>query len=182
MTQEVNNLKETTLEEIKKEVANTQQEKAKSGERIQLIVFKLAGEEYALPIDDIKEVVLTPYIAKIPQTPHYIKGVANIRGNIIAIMDMDERLNLNGKQTETFGSYTLVIASDEFKVGILVTEVPNTLNTFKSEIDTTSEIMQFSSLSKDSVKGIVKDGDRLIMLLDIYKLIETEEVNKIVNI
>ncbi len=83
-----------TLEEIKEEVTNAQEEKAKSGKRVQLIVFKLAGEEYAIAIDNIKEVVLTPGVAKIPKAPDYIKGVANIRGNIIAIMDLEDRFNL----------------------------------------------------------------------------------------
>ena len=58
---------------------------------MQLIIFKLAGEEYGLSIDQIKEVVLTPRVAKMPQTPAYIKGVANIRGNIIAIMDLEQK-------------------------------------------------------------------------------------------
>ncbi|MCB0495527.1 MAG: purine-binding chemotaxis protein CheW [Cyclobacteriaceae bacterium] len=180
--EEKKEVQEVTLEEIKKEVSNAQETAAKSGTRIQLIVFKLAGEEYALPIDDIKEVVLTPGIAKIPQTPAYIKGVANIRGNIIAIMDMEERLNLVNKKNKAPGSYTLVIASEQFKVGILVTEVPNTLRTYSTEIDKADNIMQFSELDKECIKGVVKDGERLIMLLDIFKIMEIEELNKIVNI
>ncbi|MCF6361394.1 MAG: chemotaxis protein CheW [Cyclobacteriaceae bacterium] len=182
MTKEIKGTKEITLEEIKQEVSFAQQEKIKSSERLQLIVFKLAGEEYALPIDDIKEVVITPGIAKIPQTPDYIKGVANIRGNIIAIMDMEERLKLMKEEREITGSYTLVIASEKFKLGILVKEVPNTLNTFSSEIDTTSNIMQFSTLEKECIKGVVKVNSRLIILVDIFKLIENEDLNNITTI
>ncbi len=179
MTDEI---KEVTLEEIKKEVSSAQQEKIKSSERLQLIVFKLAGEEYALSIDDIKEVVITPGIAKIPQTPSYIKGVANIRGSIIAIMDMEERLNLIKEEREAAGSYTLVIASEQYKLGILVKEVPNTLTTYASEIDTASNIMQFSALEKECIKGVATVDDRLIILVDIFKLIEIENLNKITTI
>ena len=174
--------KEVTLEEIKKEVSSVQEEQKKVGERIQLIVFKLGDEEYALPIDDIKEVVITPGIAKIPQTPDYIKGVANIRGNIIAIMDMEERLGLVKEEKDLNGSYTLVISGEKFKVGVIVMEVPNTLNTYSSEIDTTSNIMQFSSLERECITGVVKVDTRLIMMVDIFKLLEIEELNKMINI
>lgn len=184
MTDKKSNTKEVTLEEIKQEVANTQEEKAKTGQRIQLIVFKLGEEEYAIPIDHIKEVVLTPAIAKIPQTPPYIKGVANIRGSIIAIMDLEERFNLiiEDKDLEDRGFYTLVIESDAFKIGILVTEVPNTLNTYTSDIDSTNNIMQYSSLDQECIQGVVKVNDRLIMLVDIFKLMELEDLNKISKI
>ena len=182
MTEETKEVQAVTLEEIKKQASSALEEKMKSGERLQLIIFKLAGEEYALPIDDIKEVVITPGIAKIPQTPDYIKGVANIRGNIIAIMDMEERLNLVKGNKENTGSYTLVIASEEFNLGILVKEVPNTLNTYSSEIDTASNIMQFSALEKECIKGVVKADDRLIILVDIFKLIEIEDLNKLITI
>jgi purine-binding chemotaxis protein CheW len=50
----------------------------------QIVVFRLGHEEYALPIAQIKEVVQTPSITNIPQSPECIKGVSNIRGNIIA--------------------------------------------------------------------------------------------------
>lgn len=174
---------EITLEEVKRDAANVQEEKAKSGQRVQLIVFKLAGEEYAIAIDNIKEVVLTPGVAKIPQAPEYIKGVANIRGNIIAIMDLEDRFSLNGvTKKDRIGSYTLVIESDQFKVGILVSEVPNTLNTYQSEIDSTSSIMQYSALDQECIKGVVKVGEKLVMLIDVFKLMEMDEMNKISNI
>lgn len=184
MANEKNKTKEISLEEVKREAASVQEEISKSGERIQLIVFKLGEEEYAIPIDHIKEVVLTPGIAKIPQTPSYIKGVANIRGSIIAIMDLEERFNVIEEESNDSerGFYTLVIESDEFKIGILVTEVPNTLNTYTSEIDSTNGIMQYSSLDEECIKGVVKVNNRLIMLVDIFKLMELEDLNKISKI
>ena len=183
MEDNTNIAQEVTLEEIKNEAANVQEEKAKSGLRVQLIVFKLAGEEYAISIDHIKEVVLTPGVAKIPQAPDYIKGVANIRGNIIAIMDLEDRFNLNGtSEKDNMGSYTLVIESDQFKVGILVKEVPNTLNTFESEIDSTASIMQYSALDQECIQGVVKVGEKLVMLVDVFKLMEMEDLSKISNI
>lgn len=173
--------KELTLDDIRKQALNYKAE-AVRGARIQLIIFKLGGEEYALNIDQIKEVVLTPGIAKIPHTPKYIKGVANIRGNIIAIVDLEEKFELNdeGKQNEK-NSYTLVVANDELKIGILATEVPNTLTVYESDIDTSSTVIQYSNLKEDCIKGIVKTAERMIILVDMIKLMNTDELLKISN-
>ena len=60
----------------------------------QIVVFRLGQEEYGLPIEQIKEVVITPNITRMPQTPAFVKGVANIRGNVIAILDLEEKFGL----------------------------------------------------------------------------------------
>ncbi|MCI5059068.1 MAG: chemotaxis protein CheW [Flavobacteriales bacterium] len=172
--------KELTLEQVRSQVAKTEDAESK-GERIQLIVFQLGSGEYAIPIDDIKEIVLTPGIAKVPRTPSFIKGVANIRGSIVAIMDLEERFGLE-KTEITSQSYTLVIASTDFKVGILVSKVPNTLNTYSSEIDSTDNIMHYSNVDQKCINGIAKVEDRLIMLLDVQKLLDFQGLYEIKNI
>lgn len=176
--------KEITLEELKRQVAQSDKEKDDSGERTQLIVFKLSSEEYALPIDQIKEVVLTPSVAKVPQTPPYIKGVANIRGNLIAIVDLEEKFGLSNKTIKEaeHSNYTLVIESEDLKIGVLVKEVPNTLNVKVKDIDESSNIMQFSSLDENAMKGIVKVDDRMIIMIDMLKMMESEDVKSFTKI
>lgn len=168
---------EYTLEDVRRE-ASREQHKNEHSERIQLIIFKLGTEEYGLSIDQIKEVVLTPKIAKMPQTASYIKGVANIRGNIIAIMDLEQKFGLshsNATSSESINSnYTLVLESEEYKVGILVKEVPNTLSISVSDIDSASNFVQYSSLDADCVTGVVKAGSRMIIMIDMMKLIASE--------
>lgn len=168
-----------TVEEIRKEAAAYTQ-KAETGERIQLIIFKLGKEEYAMNIDQIKEVVLTPKIARVPQTADYIKGVANIRGNIIAIMDLEERFNLTSV-SQANAHYTLVVESEEFKVGILVKEVPNTLTIRTTDIDDSSDIIRYSALDERCIRGIVKSQDRMIIMIDMFELLSIDENIKRVN-
>lgn len=177
MSEKTEELKEVSLAEVKAAAANSAPNATDAGESLQLIIFKLGGEEYALSIDHIKEIVITPGIAKIPQTHNYIKGVANIRGTIIAIMDLEEKFNLVTNSDAGSFNYTLVIESENHKVGILVKEVPNTLSIPKSEIDRSSGIMQYSSLDEDCIDGIVKSGERLIVLIDIFKMMKSEEVS-----
>lgn len=166
------------VEELKQLTkTSSKEESVKTDERIQLVVFKLGNEEYALSIEQIKEVVITPHVSLMPKTPSYIKGVANIRGSVIAIIDLEDKFSLKSdEEVCTIFNYTLVIESEDYKVGVLVSEVPNTLNTTASAIDNTSNVMQFSSLDEDCISGIVKDGERMIILIDIIKMVEKEKI------
>lgn len=178
---EATGAREISLEELKREAASEVQ-KNELGERRQLIVFKIGNEEYALSIDHIKEVVLTPRIAKMPHTQPFIKGVANIRGNIIAILDLEEKFGIE-KQSEhvSSGNYTLVLENDHFKAGFLVREVPNTLTLNSSEIESANAFVQSTSLDHNYLQGVAKVGERLIILIDVYRLMENSNINSLVN-
>lgn len=172
---------EVSLEDIKREAALDLQKK-EVVRRIQLIIFKLGTEEYALSIDQIKEVVLTPRIAKMPQTHPYIKGVANIRGNIIAILDLEEKFGIERKSEDRpIYNYTLVLENQSFKAGFLVREVPNTLSINSSDLEQSSTFIQSSAIDSSYFQGVVKAGERLIILIDMEKLIESSSINNIVT-
>lgn len=170
-------IKELTLADLEREVSEHEEKVKDTGQKKQLIIFKLGDEEYALNIDQIKEVVLTPGIAKIPQTPSYIKGVANIRGTIIAIVDLNEKFKIGNSDTE-IGKFTLVVESDEFKIGILVKEVPNTLTVGEKEIETNLSMLQYSELDEECINGIVKQGDRMIIIVDMVKMMALDDFKK----
>lgn len=147
----------------------------KGGQRsLQIVVFKLGNEEYGLHIDQIKEVVITPAITRMPQTPSFVKGVANIRGNVIAIFDLEDRFNLTRTIQERGSKYTLVVESEDVKLGLLVNEVPNTISVNASDLDESVGIINDSSSETNYIKGIIKSGQRLIILIDIFKVIDHE--------
>jgi Chemotaxis signal transduction protein len=144
---------------------------------LQIVVFKLGNEEYGLHIDQIKEVVITPNITKMPQTPSYVKGVANIRGNVIAIFDLEDRFNLTRTIQERGSKYTLVVESEDVKMGLLVNEVPNTVSVNRSDLDESVGIINDANAETNYIKGIIKAGNRLIILIDIFKVIDQEMTN-----
>lgn len=164
---------------------HSKDEHAGKGANLQLIVFKLAGEEYAMLIDQIKEVVITPKIAKVPLTPKYIRGVANIRGNILAIIDLVERFSLEtnlNSESQATANFTLVVESDEYKMGILVKDVPNTLSVYEADIDNSPSIINDNSgVDNNYIKGIVKSGSRMIVLIDVHKVINKDEIHKVIK-
>lgn len=149
----------------------------RSKKTFQIIVFKLGNEEYALSIEQIKEVIITPNISRIPLTASHIKGVANIRGNVLAIIDLAERFGVSNDSSgnSTPPKYTLVVASEEYKMGILVKEVPSTLRVSEADIDVSPNIIQDNTLDNNYIKGIVKSGTRMIVLIDIFRVITKED-------
>jgi purine-binding chemotaxis protein CheW len=154
-----------------------EREVKESNQKSQLIVFRLGDEEYGLQIGQIKEVVPTPHITRLPQTPPYVKGVANIRGNIIAVVDLEEKFGLNHVSEKTTNNYTLVVESDQIKMGILVRELPNTLNVKQAHIEDAANIIQDGGADQSYIKGIVKLEDRLIIMLDVFKTMSESELS-----
>lgn len=147
-------------------------QQGKSQQKLQqIVVFKLAGKEYGFHIDQITEVVLTPPITRMPRTQSYIRGVANIRGNMIAMVDLEEKFALKSDE-QAIGSYTLVIESDAMKIGILVSDVPNILSVLTDNIEQLSSGDQGNAY----VTGIIKLEERLIIMIDIFKAISENEI------
>lgn len=156
-------------------MAGINNEKDKSANRtLQIVVFRLGNEEYGLHIDQIKEVVITPNITRMPQTPSFVKGVANIRGNVIAIFDLEDRFDLTRTITTQGSKYTLVVESEDIKMGLLVSDVPNTVTINASDLDESVGIIQDASADTNYIKGIIKTGQRLIILIDIFKVIDKD--------
>jgi purine-binding chemotaxis protein CheW len=154
-------------------------EKKNAGATTQIIVFKLGGEEYALEIDKIKEVVPTPPISKVPLTPDFVKGVANIRGSILAIIDLEEKFELVQNKSTIDSQYTLVVDSEDLNMAILVKEVPNTLSVSLDDIDSSPSIIQESSSEQSYIKGIVKLDKRLIILINLDAVISKGDLKNI---
>ncbi|WP_162555613.1 chemotaxis protein CheW [Reichenbachiella versicolor] len=146
-------------------------------DRVMLIVFPVGEEEYAISIDDIREVVPIPPIAIIPQVPDYVKGVANVRGNVLAIINLLKMFSKAEEVKEKADpKFVLVIKSEEMQFAISCTTVPNTMIVSKAEIDPPSNIINNSGQISDYVKGIIKREKRMIVWIDIHDLMARTEI------
>ncbi len=169
-----------TIDDVRREASRETEKAADVVKTIQLIVFKLGDEEYGLSIDMIKEVISTPNIARVPQTPDYVKGVANIRGNIITVLDLEQKFGLAKPEHHNIKqNFTLVLKSDEYKAGVLVRQVPGTLTVKESDIDLASGFIQYTNLDESSIIGVVKSGNRMIILIDMIRLIQIDNLQNI---
>ncbi|WP_162052588.1 chemotaxis protein CheW [Pontibacter pamirensis] len=152
-------------------------------EMVHLIVFKLGAEYYAIKIEQVKEVNITPATTRMPRTPHFVKGVANIRGDIIAIIDLEDRFNirpaplLDGLNPDL--TYTLVIEAKGYSIGVTVKEMPQSLNLPISKIDKAPSFLQDVNISENFIEGLARTGDRLIIVLDMHKILTQDEVREL---
>lgn len=139
----------------------------------QLIVFRLGGEEYGLSIEQIKEVVPTPHITPVPLAPDYVLGVANIRGNVMAIINLERKLDLQNSNSPSHlrPPYCLVIDSKDLHIALTSYEVPNTLSVNEVQIDRSPSVAEEENINKDYITGIARLENRMIILIDIFKIL-----------
>jgi len=150
---------------------------------VHLIVFKLGVEEYGIRIEQVKEVTITPEIAKMPKTPAFIKGIANIRGDIIAIMDLEERFKIKPIEQDNAvpvkNTFTLTLDAGDFTLGLIVREMPQSLTIPISQIDKTPTFIQDMNINENFIEGIGKINGRLIIVLDIMRILSSDELQQL---
>jgi purine-binding chemotaxis protein CheW len=154
-----------------KKVSEKQKEKVVGEELVQLIVFDLADEEYGVRIGDVKEIIRTGDITQIPDSPEFIAGVINVRGNIIPVFDLSEMFFLaEGEESK----HIIVTEQGENTFGLMVDGVTEVLRVEEGEIKPAPMVIK-SKIHGDYLKGVVPVKDRLVTLLDFKKMLSDEE-------
>jgi purine-binding chemotaxis protein CheW len=141
------------------------------------LTFKLAGEEYGIGILKVKEIIGMMPITTVPRTPDYVKGVINLRGKVIPVIDL--RLKF-GMQEMGYSERTCIIVVEirgqygAILIGIVVDAVSEVLNIRSTEIEETPNFG--ASLETQYILGMAKMNGGVKILLDIDKVLSTEEV------
>jgi purine-binding chemotaxis protein CheW len=139
----------------------------------QFIVFRLGNEEYGIDIQKVTTIENLKSITRVPKAPEYFRGVLNLRGDIIPIMDL--RIKFNLPQVEdTEDSRIIIVNSEEISFGIIVDKVEEVL---QLKDDAIENITNFTNdLSMDYLLGVGKVQDRIVTLLSIDKFAKLDEV------
>lgn len=139
---------------------------------IQLIVFRVGDEEFGIPISDVQEIIKISTITPIPDSPEFIKGLINVRGDIVAIIDVRARFFLT---TQEEPSRHIVITKQEGSFfGLMVDEVMEVLRIQESDIKPPPRLM--TKINEYYVHGVVTHDGRLIILLDVAQVLSEEEL------
>jgi purine-binding chemotaxis protein CheW len=145
------------------------------------LTFSLAGEEYGIGILKVKEIIGMMSITRIPQTPAYVKGVINLRGKVIPVIDLRSKFGLDaGEYTERTCVVVVEVSRDEGHVliGSIVDSVSEVLNIRETEIEETPDFG--TSLDTRFILGMAKVGSGIKILLDIDKVLGSiEAINQI---
>lgn len=144
---------------------------------LQVVVFKIAEEEFGVEINQVKEIVRLLPITPVPRAPVFIKGVVNLRGQILAVIDLAKRLDLKASPYSE-RTRIVVLELEENTVGMIVDEVVEVVKVTKENIEGKPELIA-GEIQYEYLKGVVKLGERLIVLIDLTKIFSPEEVEDI---
>ena len=150
-----------------------QNEVTESGADIlQMVSFAVGKEDYGINIETVKEVIKIKSITQLPKTPSFVRGVINLRGDVIPIIDLREKFGLE-QEDYTEMTRIIVVDIDDKSIGMVVDSVSNVINIAQSDIEPPPPLV--SGLSEEYLKGVGKIGEELIILINIDKILTTDE-------
>ena len=144
----------------------------------QYLTFVIADEEYGVDVLRVQEIKGWTPVTRVPNTPEYMRGVLNLRGTIVPIVDMRTRFNL--EQVEYTKITVIVVlsidtSSGERVVGIVADAVSDVLDVDPGDIKPTPDFGE--NINTEFIKGMTTKGDAMVMLLDIDKLLSLDELD-----
>jgi purine-binding chemotaxis protein CheW len=144
----------------------------------QLVTFYLAGEEFGLPISKVKEIVSVPVITRLPKAPDYIEGIANLRGNILPLVNLRLLFGLPSEE-KTEDTRAVVVEINGRAMGIIVDRVMEVMNVDNGHIAPPPAISK-SSVDANYLQGVARlnHGKRLVLLLDAESLLPSIEFSQ----
>jgi purine-binding chemotaxis protein CheW len=141
-----------------------------------LVGFRIGEETYGVPIGSVREIVRVPEITVVPNAPEMIEGVINLRGKIIPVMDLRKRFGSVGVQTDK-KNRILVVELENRLLGLIVSSASEVLKIPPSEIEAPGAV--FAEGESSYVTGVGKLKGRLVILLDIARLLRQPEFKKL---
>lgn len=157
-------------DEFDGEDENTQEDK--------YLTFALASEEYGIEIRHVTEIIGIQHITPVPDMPHYVKGVINLRGKVIPVMDVRIRFAMPEKEYND-RTCTIVINVNDQSVGLIVDQVSEVLDIPKSNIEPPPRVHKGES--SKFIQGMGKVGEKVKIILNADKLLYGDDLEAVKN-
>ncbi|MGD0820742.1 MAG: chemotaxis protein CheW [Desulfomonilia bacterium] len=146
----------------------------------QYLSFKLDEEEFALDISKVREVLDFTKITKVPQTPDFMKGVINLRGSVVPVVDLNRKFGI--KDTEKTVNTRIIIGEisiegDETVLGVLADSVHEVMDIEPENIEPAPRIG--TRLNTDFIKGMGRRDEEFVMILDIDKVFSSDDLSMV---
>lgn len=136
------------------------------------LVFRLAGESYALPLGVVKEILVVPVVTRVPRAPVHVLGIISVRGQLVTVMDLgtriDPRLPAGGHQHDIKARVLLVRGPADEVIGLLVDEVDNVSRFAESDVEPPESLG--GSLG-EHVTGIARRDGEVVVVLSLAALL-----------
>lgn len=149
-----------------------------SGEH-KLVIFRLDREVYAVDINAVAEISQMQAITHVPRTPEFVEGIINVRGQVLPVIDLRKRFGL--PQAELGRDARIIqVEVGTIKLGLIVDAVTEVLSIAADMVEPPSPVI--SSIDTEFIQGVVKAGDRLIILIDLERVLSKKEKEELTDI
>lgn len=157
---------------------------------MQLVVFELDKEEYAVKIAELQEIITIPEVTPIPNAPSFISGILNLRGRIVVVVDLEKRFNLVREHGEVTDGNIIITEVEENNFGVIVDKVNEIITVPLSSVQAAPSLVS-TKINAEYLNGVVvlqekkaanlkesddKQGSRLVILLDLHKMLQEKEL------
>ncbi len=147
-------------------------------ETTQYLTFNLAEEIFAVDVGRVREILELTTITKVPQTPDFMRGVINLRGSVVPVIDLHQKFGM-APTVQTVNTCIIVVEVDmegeNIVLGALADSVQEVIEMEPAQIEDAPHIG--TSMNTDFLKGMGKHNDRFVMILDIDKVFSGEELS-----
>lgn len=162
--------------EINKQIAEENAENLGAENLLQLVSFNIGEEEFGVDILKVQEIIRMLEITRVPNAPDYVEGVINLRGKVIPIIDLRKRIGMPSKDDDK-DTRIVVVEIDNKVVGFIVDSVNEVLRI--NENITEAPPPMVSGIDSEYITAIGKLNDRLLILLDLSRVLSSEDAKQI---
>jgi purine-binding chemotaxis protein CheW len=146
-------------------------------EQGQYLTFLLAGEEYAIGILKVKEIIEYDTVTTVPKTPHWVQGVINLRGAVVPVVDLGLKFGLEERPVTKTTCIVIVegqVEGQSTLMGVMADAVSQVMDIAAGDVQ---EVPTFGTRIKvDYLQGMAQLGKKFVLLLDIDKVLSADEV------
>jgi purine-binding chemotaxis protein CheW len=154
-----------------------QDAKTKTGDELQLVVFNIGREEFGVEIMKVQEIIRMTSITRIPQAPNYVRGIINLRGRIIVVLNMNVVMGMESKEQDE--NTRIVVANiGETVIGFIVDSVSEVIRLPQKNIEPAPAVIA-NRIGTEYVRGVGKMDDRLLILLNLDKVLSVNELHSV---
>ncbi|MBM7586854.1 purine-binding chemotaxis protein CheW [Bacillus pakistanensis] len=147
--------------------------KVATGKEIKVIVFQLLDKEYAIPVNQVQSIEKIQHITRVPKVEEYVKGVINLRGVVIPIIDLSSRFDLT-PQEQTDHTRVIIANIDGMEVGLVVDSANDVLDIPLEAIEQQPEVV--GGIEAEYISGVAKIEKRLLILLHLDKVLISNRI------
>lgn len=154
----------------------TSESKRQDTELLQLVTFSIGDEEFGVEILQVQEIIRMLEITKVPKAPPFVEGVINLRGKVIPVLDLRKRFGLAARDHDK-NTRIIVIEINSMIVGFIVDSVSEVLRLPANTVEPPPPVV--AGLDSDYISGVGKLEDRLLIMLDLNRLLNRDEQEKL---